>query len=114
MCVDLHIASEADATRDADGPHQVAVKHSCDEAEVIGCGIDIDISLEMVHIHEVPSKSIGYNAERRGKLEVDVVEAQLLHVSAYGAVNGQRIVGPTACQRRRKTAANEGHKVLLA
>ena len=79
--IHLHISLNADAARDADFLCQGRIEHGCYHTEVIGTGLQIDIRLQMVHIHQIGNRTICTQLENRRQTQFDSRAGSTLHIS---------------------------------
>ena len=79
--INLYITIDADTARNTDFLSQGRIKHRRHHTEVIGTGLQIDIRLQMVHIHQIGNRTISTQLENRRQTQFDSREGSTLHIS---------------------------------
>ena len=79
--INLYITIDADTARNTDFLSQGRIKHRRHHTEVIGTGLQIDIRLQMVHIHQLGNRTISTQLENRRQTQLDSREGSTLHIS---------------------------------
>ena len=109
--INLYITIDADTARNTDFLSQGRIKHRRHHTEVIGTGLQIDIRLQMVPIHQIGNRTISTQLETRRQTQPDSREGSTLHISLKWAFYLHRIVRPSVLHLLRQGITYKEEKI---